>query len=90
MSRRDCRKHVRFLAVDQIHIIERIQPEDRPNVYGACGQSRYIDQLICEEINHVKLYMEVHEKSRQNTKFYQVKSDIMRCVYECCNHQDLL
>lgn len=86
------KKQVSFVCRDKVKIIERIPDEYRSDVY----ETEYYTMNtadICKEVNHIKLFMEIHPMSRQNTSFYSTisnDSELKICAMENCLHSHLL
>jgi len=86
---RRMKKKVTFKPYSDFKWIPLIDPCDRDNVYGPNRPRQRLEMWAAEELNHVKLYMDVHQASRQNTVFYRPITAVMDCIKETCRHRDL-
>lgn len=70
LIKRPSNKHVQFNPVTKVMQIERVRPEEGPNVYGSTRHRSPVTISTLYELNLVKLLMEVHPQSRANTQYH--------------------
>lgn len=79
-------KHVTFRNETEVLYIAKIPTELKDMVFCDVFPKKVPPEVI-REINHVKLFMEVHPLSRANTQFY-VKNvaQMKECFLDYCRH----